>query len=180
MDHPQRDEAELVRSARSGDETAFARLVERHGAMVMSLAYASTLSRPDAEDVVQETFLAAWRGLGAFRGDSSFATWLYELARNRCADRARRAAVRPALARHGDDHPDAATSVRGSEVRKVALSVLDAAAELPLAQQQAVLMRDIQGLSYEEIAAIQDVPVGTVRSRIASGRSRIADAVGES
>jgi RNA polymerase sigma-70 factor (ECF subfamily) len=172
------EEAALVGDARRGDESAFAFLVERYGPMVLSLAYASTLSRADAEDVAQETFLVAWRGLARFRGDAAFSTWLYGLARSRCADRARRAAVRPRLARHGEaDAIDQTTA--DPERRKTAQAILTAAARLPLSQRQAVLMRDVQGLSYEEIASLQDVPVGTVRSRIATGRRSIAEEVGE-
>lgn len=170
-------EAELVADARRGDEAAFAGLVNRYGPMVLSLAYASTLSRSDAEDVAQETFLAAWRGLARFRGDAAFSTWMYGLARSRCADRARRAAVRPRLARHDEADPlDAAAA--DPERRGTALAILAAAAGLSLAQRQAVLMRDVQGLRYEEIAALQGVPVGTVRSRIAAARRSIADEVG--
>jgi RNA polymerase sigma-70 factor, ECF subfamily len=173
------DEAALVDDARRGDASAFAGLVERYGPMVLSLAYSSTLSRADAEDVAQETFLVAWRGLARFRGDAAFSTWLYGLARSRCADRARRVAVRPRQARHGEaDTIDRA--VADPERRKTALAILAAAARLPLVQRQAVLMRDLQGLSYEEIASLQNVPVGTVRSRIATGRRSIADEVGES
>src|SRR6266700_2720755 len=76
------DEATRVARAQRGGEDAFAVLVARYGAMVMSLAYASTLSRSDAEDVAQETFLAAWKGLPYFRGDARFSTWLYGLARS--------------------------------------------------------------------------------------------------
>jgi RNA polymerase sigma-70 factor, ECF subfamily len=170
------DERLLVDRARGGDAAAFGSLIERHGQMVLSLAYASTLNRHDADDVAQETFLAAWRSLPGFRGDAAFSTWLYGLARSRCADRARRAAVRPALAVHANDDTAAAPSRRG---RTAALAILAAASRLPLAQRQAVLMRDVQGLSYEEIAELQDVPVGTVRSRIAIGRSAIAAEVGE-
>ena len=171
-------EAELVADARRGDEVAFACLVDRYGPMVLNLAYASTLSRSDAEDVAQETFLVAWRGLAQFRGDAAFSTWLYGLARSRCADRARRAAVRPRLARHGEADPVDAAAV-DPERRGTALAILAAAAGLSLAQRQAVLMRDVQGLSYEEIAVLQGVPVGTVRSRIAAARRSIADEVGE-
>jgi len=168
----------LVARARQGDETAFSGLVDRYGAMVMSLAYASTLNESDAEDVAQETFLSAWRGLAGFRGDASFSTWLYGLARSRCVDRARRAAVRPASAEvlpSEDKGADRGTS----DTRAMATAILAAAAQLPLPQRQAVLMRDVQGLSYDEIAALQDVRVGTVRSRIAAGRWLIAQRVGE-
>lgn len=171
-------ERELVRHAQAGDGDAFARLVDRYGPMVLSLAYSSTLNEADAEDVAQETFLVAWRSLAAFRGDAQFSTWLYGLARSRCVDRARRARVRPAVARH-TDQDEMATDAGSGEARTAALAVLSAAAELPLPQRQAVLMRDVQGLSYEEIAVLQDVRVGTVRSRIAVARCLIANRVGE-
>ena len=172
------DDATLVDLARGGDENAFALLVDRYGPMVLSLAYASTLSRMDAEDVAQETFLVAWRGLARFRGDAAFSTWLYGLARSRCADKARRAGARPRLAAHAE--ADAIQVAPGDPAgRKTALAILAAAGRLAMPQRQAVLMRDVQGLSYDEIAAVQDVPVGTVRSRIAAARRSIADEVGE-
>jgi RNA polymerase sigma-70 factor (ECF subfamily) len=174
----QPDESAVVDHARAGDEAAFAELVLRYAPMVLSLAFASTGSRLDAEDVVQETFLVAWTALPRFRGDAAFSTWLYGLARTRCADRARRAAVRPRLARYsGGDAAEAASP--DPERRKTALAILTAAARLPLPQRQAVLLRDVQGLSYEEVASVQNVSVGTVRSRIAAARQRIADEVGE-
>jgi RNA polymerase sigma-70 factor (ECF subfamily) len=172
-------ELALVDRARHGDEAAFGQLVERYGHMVLSLAYASTLNRSDAQDVAQEVFVSAWRGLPRFRGDASFSTWLCGLARNRCTDWARRAAVRPRAwedagdAGAGGEHP-----AHVFDDRKTAQAILRAAASLPLAQRQAVLMRDVQGLSYDEIAAAQDVPLGTVRSRIAAARRQIATEVG--
>ncbi|HYX87650.1 MAG TPA: sigma-70 family RNA polymerase sigma factor [Gaiellales bacterium] len=171
------DDSALVVRARGGDEAAFARLVERYGQMVLSLAFASTQNRAEAEDLAQETFLVAWRSLPRFRGDAAFSTWLYGLARSRCADRARRAAVRPRLARHAPAPVESAGS--DPEGRHTARAILLVAARLPLVQRQAVLMRDVQGLAYEEIAALQDVPVGTVRSRIAAARRRIAEEVEE-
>jgi RNA polymerase sigma-70 factor (ECF subfamily) len=173
------EEAALVGRARAGDEVAFADLVDRYAPMVLSLAFASTRNRAEAEDVAQDTFLVAWRALPRFRGDAAFSTWLYGLARSRCADRARRAAVRPRLARHSDG-PAVDVASPDPERRKTAHAILTAAAGLPLYQRQAVLMRDVQGLSYEEIASAQDVSVGTVRSRIAAARRRIADQVGQS
>jgi len=172
------DEAALVGRAGAGDEAAFADLVDRHAPMVLSLAFASTRNRAEAEDVAQDTFLVAWRALPRFRGDAAFSTWLYGIARTRCADRARRAAARPRLARHGDVGT-VEVAPPDSERRNAAQAILTAAAGLPLVQRQAVLMRDVQGLSYQEIATLQDVSVGTVRSRIAAARRRIADEVGE-
>ena len=171
------DEAMVIARASRGDHDAFALLVDRYGQMVLSIAFASTHSRAEAEDLAQETFLVAWRSLPRFRGDAAFSTWLYGLARSRCADHARRAAARPRLVRHPSSAVEPAAP--GSSGRSTARAILRVAAALPLTQRQAVLMRDIQGLAYEEIAALQGVPVGTVRSRIASARSRIADQVGE-
>jgi RNA polymerase sigma-70 factor (ECF subfamily) len=175
---PEVADAALVARAQAGDEKAFALLVDRYGPMVLSLAYSSTLSRMDAEDLAQETFLVAWRGLSRFRGDAAFSTWLYGLARSRCADRARRAGARPRLAVRADTETIQVASGDPAR-RKTALAILAAAGRLPMPQRQAVLMRDMQGLSYDEIATLQDVPVGTVRSRIAGARRWIADEVGE-
>jgi len=172
-----RDEAAIVQRARQRDEAAFALLVDRYGQMVLSLTFSSTQNPVEAEDLAQETFLVAWRSLPRFRGDAAFSTWLYGLARSRCADHARRAAVRPRLARHASTTLEPAAA--DPTVSGTAGAILRAAAALPLIQRQAVLMRDVQGLTYDEIAAVQGVPVGTVRSRIAAGRSRIADEVGE-
>ena len=85
-------ERALVEEARRGGEQAFAALVDRYGPMVLGLAFASTLDHEEAKEVAQETFLSAWRGLGGFRHDAAFSTWLYGLARSRCTDRARRQA----------------------------------------------------------------------------------------
>jgi RNA polymerase sigma-70 factor (ECF subfamily) len=172
------DETAVVDHARARDEAAFSELMVKYAPMVLAIALASTGSRLDAEDVVQETFLVAWLALPRFRGDAAFSTWLYSLTRSRCADRARRAAVRPRLARYGDDQLLEAAAP-DPERRKTALAILTAAARLPLPQRQAVLWRDVQGLSYEEVASRQRVAVGTVRSRIAAARQRIAEEVGE-
>jgi RNA polymerase sigma-70 factor, ECF subfamily len=173
------EERALVERARRGDQAAFGQLVGRYGPMVLSLAYASTLNRSDAEDIAQETFVSAWRSLPGFRGDASFSTWVYGLARSRCTDWARRASVRPRLWAGNDRFQTAGISSEpGSEDRKTAGAIMRAAAALPLPQRQAVLMRDLQGLSYEEIAAVQDVAVGTVRSRISAARRLIAAEAG--
>ena len=167
---------ELAVRAGRGDERAFAGLVERFGQPVLSICYASTLNRGDAEDLAQDVFLAAWRALPRFRGESAFSTWLFALTRNRCIDKARRRAVRPQLS----DAPisaDEAWVAPDPSTQETVGAIMDVAARLPLPLRQALLLRDLQGLTYEEIAELQDVPVGTVRSRIASARSTVANQV---
>lgn len=162
---------QLVEQTLAGDASAFAALVDRYGPPITSLCYASMLDRAEAEDLTQEIFLAAWRKLGNFRGEAAFSTWLFALARNACVDRSRRKAARPqqplATASSGEmgavDDPDSATVA----------AILALARTLSEPLRQALLLRDIQGFSYDEIAAIQSVPVGTVRSRIASARLAI-------
>jgi|SRR6266545_5328004 len=169
-------EDSAVERARLGDERAFALLVERYGQPILSLCLASTVNPGDAEELAQEIFLSAWRGLGRFRGDSTFSTWLFALARNACVDRARRAAVRPRLAGSGEAS-DVGEEALDEAVRQTAGAILGAAATLSLPLRQALLLRDVQGLSYEEIAHLQGVPLGTVRSRIAAARATVAKEV---
>jgi len=171
------EEHELAARACAGDQLAFAALVDRYGQVVMSLCYASTLNPSDAEELAQEVFLAAWRGLGRFRGDSAFSTWLFALARNACVDRARRAASRPRLASEREQQA-AVPASDDEEDRRTARAILDAAARLSVPLRQAMLLRDVQGLSYEEISTLQDVPIGTVRSRISAARHAVAEQVG--
>jgi RNA polymerase sigma-70 factor, ECF subfamily len=167
-----RSDPQLVERAQAGDERAFAELVDRYGGAVISLCYASTLNAAESEDLAQEVFVAAWRGLPRFRGASAFSTWLFALARNACIDHARRRAVRPQLV---DDRE--AAEVVDQAPRETARAILAAAAELSLPLRQALLLRDVQGLSYEEIARVQDVPVGTVRSRLSAARAAVVERV---
>jgi RNA polymerase sigma-70 factor (ECF subfamily) len=165
------DERALARRARAGDEPAFAGLVERYGRPILSLCFASTLDRSTAEELAQDVFVAAWRGLPRFREDSEFSTWLFAIARNSCIDWSRRQAVRP---RTTPIHEQAEPQASPSRTRDGA-DLLAAIAELSPPLRQALLLREIQGLSYDEIAVLQDVPLGTVRSRIAAARSSAAE-----
>jgi RNA polymerase sigma-70 factor (ECF subfamily) len=166
----------LVERAREGDEEAFGALVARYGQPVLSLCYASTLDAAEAEDLSQEVFVSAWRNLKRFRGESAFSTWLFALARNACIDRARRLRNRPQLGL-----PDGLADTRaagGSPEQATLEAIFVAARALSVPLRQALLLRDLQGLSYEEIAQVQGVPIGTVRSRIAAARSAITQELG--
>lgn len=167
---------DLAERAGRGDERAFAALADRFGQPVLSICFASTLNRSDAEDLAQEVFLAAWTALPRFRGESAFSTWLFALTRNRCIDKARRRAARPQLS-GGPVSANEAWVAPDPTSQETARAIMAVAATLPLPLRQALLLRDIQGLTYDEIAELQDVPIGTVRSRIASARGTIADEV---
>ncbi|MDP9256401.1 MAG: sigma-70 family RNA polymerase sigma factor [Actinomycetota bacterium] len=164
------DERRLVRRAQSGDEQAFEALVQRYGQPILALAYASTLEAAAAEELAQDVFLAAWRGLGRFRRESAFSTWLFAIARNAAVDAARRRGGRLQTISLAEAH-----AVEARDTSSEASAVLEAAAGLAAPLREALLLREIQGLSYEEIAAIQNVPLGTVRSRISAARSFVAD-----
>lgn len=170
-----------------GDPTGFEQIVRHYSGMVFALA--TRLVGPwEAEEVVQETFLRAWRGLEKFRGDASLKTWLYTIALNRAkARQGSLARMRKVFAtRHasaeedqpwpGDEAPDPSAS---PEEQAVALEqrvrLRKAIRNLPEEFRHAVVLRDLEGLSYDDIARVLGVPIGTVRSRIARGRAALVE-----
>jgi RNA polymerase sigma-70 factor, ECF subfamily len=170
----------------AGDVLGFEQIVRHYSAMVFSLA-ARLVGPADAEDVVQETFLRAWHGLARFRGESSLKTWLYAIALNRA--RARhgtlsrfKAVFTPGRAREEDvfasldDAADPALSPEENAVLTERRRRLRAAVRsLPDEFRAAVVLRDLEGLSYDEVAEVLAVPVGTVRSRLARGRALLKE-----
>lgn len=181
-------DAPLVQRAQQGDLRAFEMLVVRYRRRIERLI--GRLSRdPDlVQDLAQETFLRAWRALPQFRGDSAFYTWLYRIAvntaRKTLADLRRdpvltESALAPA---HDDDEtfrPEVEPSTADTPEallasREIAAAVNAAVERLSEDLRQAVVLREIEGLSYEEIAEIMNCPIGTVRSRIFRAREAIA------
>lgn len=175
-----RDDAEraLVARLRRRDERAFRELVGRHQAVVRAYAAGLLGDSHEAEDAAQECFLRAYRRIGGFRGDASLRTWLLRICRNHCLDRLRtRASVslvelRDEIVAGGSDTTAAGASSRIDRERLVA-----AIGALPETLQQAVVLRELRGLSYEEVAAGLDVPVGTVRSRLSAGRALLRESL---
>ena len=171
-------EQELVSRARAGDESAFAQLVEDNQRRVYNLALRMTGRPEDAEEVVQEAFLNAWRGLDFFKGESTFATWIYRLTSNAAIDhlrRERRAGEVLSLDAEGDAAPlepaDPAPGPQEALERRERAAALRRALDALSPQHREVLeMRAADGLSYEEIAALLDLTPGTVKSRLARGR----------
>lgn len=172
-------EWELVQRARQGDEDCFAALVEQNQGRIYNLALRMVGNPDDAAELCQEAFLNAWKGLGKFQGDSSFATWLYRLTSNAAIDflrRDKRSVTGPSL---DDDEtftqaPDPAPSPHSrAEQRELREALTEGLATLTPEHRQVLLLRELQGMSYEEIAGALDLDLGTVKSRIARAREKL-------
>ena len=179
------DDRALVTAAQGGDRAALDQLLRRHYDRVHAVCRRITGSDTDAADATQEAMIAMVRGLARFDGRASFGTWAYRIATNASLDELRRRRRRPLVAgRDRDDHaapdrheiadPDAEQPIE----RLADRYLLDAAlAALPEVFRLPVVLRDVADLDYAEIAAVLDVPVGTVKSRIARGRGMLATAI---
>ncbi len=162
-------EVALLRRARDGEREAISILLNRHRARLTNLAFQILRDRADAEDCAQEILLRALDKLPTFRGESEFSSWLYRLTLNFCLEKrrldARRAEI---LAAHlGDEPAEIASCEAQLETRQLIERALD---ELSEPQRVALLLREWQGFSYQEIAEITQLPVGTVRSRLSHAR----------
>jgi RNA polymerase sigma-70 factor, ECF subfamily len=172
-------DADLVRAASGGDRQAFDELVGRHQAALVNLARAMTGGSPDAEDLAQEAFIRAWKGLARFRGESTFRTWLHGIAVNVVrTHRGRLARLREVFSTRADEGgrdpiETAAVNERLEDTLAARQQIDRALARLPAELREAVVLRDIQGLDYKEIAAALGVPIGTVESRIFRARQRL-------
>ncbi|MGH2673915.1 MAG: RNA polymerase sigma factor [Actinomycetota bacterium] len=165
---------ELVRRYLRGDRSAFTALMERHERRVYNLAY-RMLGRPeDAADASQETWLICLRKLSGFRGSSAFTTWLHRVTVNVCHDALRnRARERPA----GEEEIEPPPAPDPSEATVTAIDVQRALLRVPEEFRAALVLHDVQGVPYEEIAAALGAPLGTVKSRIHRGRVALARAL---
>jgi RNA polymerase sigma-70 factor, ECF subfamily len=165
--HP--TDAELVEQTRRGDQRAFHVLVDRHGPVLYRAAVALVGSAADAEDVVQETWVGAYRGLARFAGRSLFRTWLSGiLVRQAARLLARRGQERAGL--HQLVGQSERTPADGPGAASVGLDVTRALGCLSLDHRLVMVLRELQGLSYAEMAEILDVPQGTIESRIHRAR----------
>lgn len=175
----------LVERAQRGDKHAFELLVAKYQRRLGRLISRFVRNAAEAEDVTQDAFIKAYRALPAFRGDSAFYTWLYRIgintAKNHLVAQGRRAPTStPFDAEEAEDFEDAAllheVSTPENELmsKQVVEVVNSSLQELPDDLRTALTLREIEGLSYEEIAAVMDCPIGTVRSRIFRAREAIA------
>ena len=168
-------DAELLAAHRAGDQQAFGVLAERNLGRLWGVAMRMLDHPDDAADAVQEALVAALRRAHTFRGDASVRTWLCRIAVNICIDRIRRDRLRPTVA-WGDREVPTGADLAGELVTRI--TVDDALAQLSVEQRVAVVLVDMQGWSVAEVAQLVGVPVGTVKSRCARARTRLAELLG--
>jgi RNA polymerase sigma-70 factor (ECF subfamily) len=170
-------DVDLADRHRYGDPTAFEEVYDQHAQMVYNVCLRMSADPEKAQDLSQEVFLRIFKGLARFRGRSSLKTWTYRITLNHCRSRlARRRLPTESLGgERGEERIE--DPGRGPEdhllARDAGARVLRALDRLPRRFREAVVLRDLQDLSYDEIAGVLDVRVGTVRSRIARGRERL-------
>ena len=177
-----RDDAALVAAAQAGDRAALDALLRRHYDRVHAVCRRIAGGSRDADDAAQEAMISIVRALDRFDGRSAFSTWIYRIATNAALDELRRRNRRPGLHVVRDDEsapevvdPAAEQRYEGVVDRQAIDDALDGLAE---DFRAAVVLRDVADLDYAEIAEVLQIPVGTVKSRIARGRGQLADTLG--
>ena len=183
---PENPDLEMVRAVQAGDATAYRGLVERYQGRIYAVCYGMVRNREDARDLAQESFVKAYKSLDRFRLESSFYTWICRIAMNVSIDHLRRKKVRRAqeyddgiaardsagvisLSHHRNDpHRD----LHRKQLREKIMAALET---LPEDQKQAVVLREMDGLSYKEIAEIMGIPEGTVMSRLFYARKKLRE-----
>lgn len=179
-------DAALVKRAQAGEKRAFELLVSKYQRRILRLLGRILHNQSDVEDIAQETFLKAYRALPKFRNESAFYTWLYRIAvntaRNHISSKHNQVFVSDQIeSKDGetfsllDNLTDGETPETLMHSREIIEALQTALDELPEQLRQAIVLRELEGLSYEEIAATMDCPVGTVRSRIFRAREAISE-----
>jgi RNA polymerase sigma-70 factor (ECF subfamily) len=168
------DDTALATAAAGGDRQALATLLDRHADRVHAICRRIVTHPEDALDATQEALIGLARGIASFDGRAAFTTWLYRIATNAALDELRRRSRRP-IPHDAPAHMSTPSREGAVDAR---LDVDRALAEVPTEFRTAVVLRDLADLDYREIAAVLEVPVGTVKSRIARGRRALRDALG--
>ncbi|MBI4347859.1 MAG: sigma-70 family RNA polymerase sigma factor [Elusimicrobia bacterium] len=178
------DEAALVREAREGGRSAFAELVRRHHPAILALCRSMLNDPAEADDAAQEAFLKAWRSLADFSGGSGFGTWLYRIASNQCLDLLRSRARRKAESLEELVERDAPALERALGPSAQPLDRLEAGdlaarllAGLPEEQRLALVLRETEGLRYDEIAKVMGCSVDSVKARLKRARQALGESL---
>jgi len=177
-----RTDEELVASSLAGDRSAFDLLVLRWDRKIQGAIYRLMGSEEEARDLCQEAFLKAYRGLGGFKGEARFSSWLYQIALNLCRDRMRRRRGRimvslDALEPEAQGHVlrDEASTQDLVEARDLQQKVRAAVMALPEDQREVIVLKEYEGLTFQEIAEVLGLPVSTVKTRLYRGLDRMRE-----
>ena len=179
----EQNESKLIARASAGDASAFNQLMAQHEQRMYAIALRMCKNREDAQDCLQEAMLRVFRAIGAFKGESSFGTWMYRITMNICLDELRRKKkIRDTSMDALLDQGWSPSDMTGSPERKAMQHELrqtlhSAINDLPEDMRAAIILRDIHGCTYDEIARALDVNVGTVKSRISRGREKLREKI---
>lgn len=172
----EQDDLQLVTASKGGDQDAFAQLVQRYQRRVFNLVYRMLQQYEEANETTQETFLAAWQGLPAFRGDARFATWLYRIAYNcslkQLEQRKRDKALQVALEAEQDNTKLTDTEM---DVRDRQALVREHLSHLPAKYRIVLILRHLQDMTYEEMAEILTMPIGTIKTHLFRARNLLKE-----
>ncbi|MCP2262587.1 RNA polymerase, sigma subunit, ECF family [Streptoalloteichus tenebrarius] len=171
-------DADLIAAHAAGDPHAFSELVRRHRDRMWAVALRTLRDPEEAADALQEAFISAFRAASSFRAESQVTTWLHRIVVNACLDRVRRRQSRPTVPLPETGPGEPAVSRDAIAERETRLAVHDALAELPEEQRSAIVLVDVEGYSVAETAQLLGVAEGTVKSRCARGRAKLAKLLG--
>lgn len=168
------DDYSIIRRFLEGDNSAFQVLVRRHKEKVRNIIYITMNNSALVDDIAQDVFITVYRNLKYFRFESQFTTWLYRITVNRCKDYLRKMNVRKIFfpVEDGMEISDHSTPVENNEISKI---VMDAISKLPIKLRMPLIMKDIEGFSYQEISESLKCEMGTVKSRIFRGREKLKE-----
>ena len=180
------EEKRLITRAAKGEEAAFETLIAGHERRMYAVALRMTSNAEDAKDCLQDAIVRIYKSLSGFKGDSAFSTWAYRIVVNVCLDNHRRQKVRfaqslDALSENGwnpeDEKQRPDSAAENNLLRHTISTCIN---KLPIDMRTAIVLRDVQGFSYEDISKIMDINVGTVKSRISRGREKLRTMLTES
>jgi len=168
------DDYSIIRQIIDGDKSAFQLLVKRHKEKVRNIIYMTMNNSAMVDDIAQDVFITIYKNLKYFRFESLFTTWLYRITVNKCKDYIRRMNVRKIFSPLDDgfDVSEHQTPVENNDISKI---VMDAISNLPVKLKMPLILKDIEGFSYQEISETLNCEMGTVKSRIFRGREKLKE-----
>jgi len=168
------DDYSIIRQFVDGDKSSFQILVKRHKEKVRNIIYITKNSSALVDDIAQDVFITVYRNLKHFRFESQFTTWLYRITVNRCKDYLRKMNVRKIFSpiEEGSEVSEYSSPVENNDISRI---VMDAISKLPVKLRMPLILKDIEGFSYQEISETLNCEMGTVKSRIFRGREKLKE-----